>query len=93
MWRAAPPGAYPGAYLTGDDPLEGLDAAFFGIAPAEAGSLDPRHRLALQEAAHALDDAGPPSLPLPTPHPHSPLPIPPPTLFDHRRIFSPPPIC
>ncbi|AOS63785.1 beta-ketoacyl [acyl carrier protein] synthase domain-containing protein [Actinoalloteichus hymeniacidonis] len=41
--------------LTG---IDRFDAAYFGIAPADAESMDPQHRLLLQEAVHALDDAG-----------------------------------
>lgn len=36
----------------------GFDAAFFGIAPSEAATLDPQHRLLLELAHHALEDAG-----------------------------------
>ena len=40
-----------------DDP--GLfDAAFFGFSPGEAASLDPQHRLLLELAHVALEDAG-----------------------------------
>ena len=35
-----------------------FDAAFFGIAPAEAAILDPQQRLFLEAAWHALEDAG-----------------------------------
>jgi acyl transferase domain-containing protein/SAM-dependent methyltransferase/aryl carrier-like protein len=41
--------------------LEGVeifDARFFGYSPREAAIMDPQHRLALQEAWHAFDDAG-----------------------------------
>src|SRR4051812_12340926 len=40
-----------------DDP--GLfDAAFFGYSPGEAATLDPQHRLLLELAHIALEDAG-----------------------------------
>ncbi|KOX20417.1 hypothetical protein ADK67_29150 [Saccharothrix sp. NRRL B-16348] len=44
-----------GGYL---DDLAGFDAAHFGISPKEAGQMDPQHRLLLELAAEALDDAG-----------------------------------
>ncbi|MCC8246313.1 type I polyketide synthase [Saccharothrix luteola] len=44
-----------GGYL---DDLAGFDAAHFGISPKEAGQIDPQHRLLLELAAEALDDAG-----------------------------------
>ncbi|MFC8090615.1 beta-ketoacyl synthase N-terminal-like domain-containing protein [Streptomyces sp. NPDC057301] len=40
------------------DGVEHFDSAFFGIAPAEADTMDPQHRLFLEEAVHALEDAG-----------------------------------
>jgi len=43
-----------GGYLTD---LAGFDAAHFGISPKEAGQMDPQHRLLLELAAEALDDA------------------------------------
>ncbi|MER5264926.1 SDR family NAD(P)-dependent oxidoreductase [Actinosynnema sp. NPDC002837] len=43
-----------GGYL---DDLAGFDAAHFGISPKEAGQMDPQHRLLLELAAEALDDA------------------------------------
>ncbi len=41
--------------------LEGpglFDAAFFGLTPAEARSMDPQHRILLELASEALEDAG-----------------------------------
>lgn len=35
-----------------------FDAAFFGISPREAELMDPQHRLLMECAWHALDDAG-----------------------------------
>jgi amino acid adenylation domain-containing protein len=40
------------------DDVEGFDAAFFGINPNEAEVMDPQHRLFLECAWHALEDAG-----------------------------------
>lgn len=38
--------------------IEEFDADFFGLTPAAARMLDPQHRLFLQTAWHALEDAG-----------------------------------
>ena len=40
------------------DGAAGFDAAFFGISPREAQLLDPQHRLLLECAWEALEDAG-----------------------------------
>ena len=48
----------PGGYLTD---IDAFDAAFFGISPHEAPRLDPQHRLLLETAWEALEDAGIPA--------------------------------
>lgn len=40
------------------DQADCFDAAFFGYAPADAAMLDPQHRVFLECAWHALEDAG-----------------------------------
>ncbi|WP_224402695.1 polyketide synthase [Pseudonocardia sp. ICBG1034] len=40
------------------DDLEGFDAAFFRIAPSDAGWMDPQQRHLIQSAWRALEDAG-----------------------------------
>ncbi|MDI1475028.1 type I polyketide synthase [Polyangium sp. y55x31] len=44
-----------GAFL---DRVDLFDPAFFGISPREAKNIDPQHRLLLQAAWQALEDAG-----------------------------------
>lgn len=51
------------AYVPATAMLEGpeyFDASFFGIAPAEAEAIDPQHRVFLECAYAALEDAGMP---------------------------------
>ncbi|MBL1065955.1 type I polyketide synthase [Streptomyces sp. 7-21] len=45
-----------GGFLGQD--LAGFDAEYFGISPKEASRIDPQHRLLLECAVEALDDAG-----------------------------------
>lgn len=40
------------------DDIEHFDGGFFRISPAEANVLDPQQAIALEEAWHALEDAG-----------------------------------
>ena len=40
------------------DGIDEFDAEFFGFTPQAARMLDPQHRLFLQSAWHALEDAG-----------------------------------
>ncbi|MES2441097.1 MAG: polyketide synthase, partial [Verrucomicrobiota bacterium] len=50
-------GTYVGARGILDNPDQ-FDASFFGIYPTEAGLMDPQHRLFLECACEALEDAG-----------------------------------
>jgi len=47
-----------GGYVEG---IENFDAGFFGIAPREAASIDPQHRILLETVWEALEDAGQPA--------------------------------
>src|SRR5204862_5376677 len=40
------------------DDLDKFDPLFFGISPSEAAFIDPQHRLFLEAAWHAVEDAG-----------------------------------
>jgi acyl transferase domain-containing protein/acyl carrier protein len=51
-WEALP---HKGGFL---DEVLGFDANFFGISPREARALDPQHRLLLEVAWEALENAG-----------------------------------
>src|SRR5258707_5162810 len=46
-----------GAFLAD---VAAFDAGFFGISPREAAVMDPQHRLLLENAWRALEDAGVP---------------------------------
>jgi myxalamid-type polyketide synthase MxaE and MxaD len=43
------------------DDVEGMDWRFFGVSPREARAMDPQHRLLLEVAWEALEDAGLPA--------------------------------
>ena len=46
-----------GGHFIDQDPAS-FDASFFGITPAEANAMDPQHRLQLETAYEALENAG-----------------------------------
>jgi amino acid adenylation domain-containing protein/non-ribosomal peptide synthase protein (TIGR01720 family) len=45
----------PGAYVAD---IDQFDAGFFGVRASEAAAMDPQHRMVLEVAWHALEDAG-----------------------------------
>ncbi|KAF6806133.1 hybrid PKS-NRPS protein, partial [Colletotrichum musicola] len=47
-----------GSYFIDDDDVKMFDAQFFNIAPQEAESMDPQHRLLLEVVYEGLEDAG-----------------------------------
>jgi polyketide synthase 12 len=49
------PDAFRGGFLTD---LPDWDARFFGVSPAEARRMDPQHRMIMEVAWRALEDAG-----------------------------------
>ncbi|MCC3769964.1 beta-ketoacyl synthase N-terminal-like domain-containing protein, partial [Streptomyces sp. UNOC14_S4] len=53
--RAARGGSRRAGFL---DSVDGFDAAFFGVSPREAATMDPQQRLVLELAWEALEDAG-----------------------------------
>ncbi|WP_229798250.1 polyketide synthase, partial [Planomonospora parontospora] len=44
-----------GGFVAG---IDEFDAEFFGISPREAAAMDPQHRLAMETAWEAFEDAG-----------------------------------
>ena len=57
-----PPSVHPGTRWAGLlEDVASFDADFFGMSPREVMSLDPQHRLLLEVAWEALEDAGVPT--------------------------------
>ena len=52
------PARPPPSGAASSTPIDGFDAAFFGILPREAERMDPQQRLFLEVAIEALDHAG-----------------------------------